>query len=288
MSSTRLPSVALLALGCLSIGAVRAAEPAAAPSFKVCAPPFNLPMSDQATPGYENRIAELFAADVGAKPAYTWFPQRMGFIRATLKNNETEDGEYKCDYVMGVVENFELAATTQPYMRSTWAMVYVKGQGLDWLKTQQDLKQATAAQKAQLKIGIWDQGPTTDWISQLGLMDQATPFPIMSGDPKQSPAHIVEDELLKGNVNLTFLWGPIAGYVQKTHPAANLVVVPLQSEGDLKFDYQIAMAVRHGDKQRQAQLSDLIRKHQGEIDRILADYNVPLLPLKPARKAHDD
>mgnify|MGYP006282070431 FL=1 len=110
----------------------------------------------------------------------------------------------------------------------------------------------------------------------------------MSGDPKQSPAHIVEDELLKGNVNLTFLWGPIAGYVQKKHPEAQLVVVPLQSEGDLKFDYQIAMAVRHGDKQRQAQLSELIRKNQPAIDKILAEYNVPLLPLKPARKDDDD
>ena len=278
---------AALALGGLLSATVAATE-VASPSFKVCAPPYNLPMSDQATPGYENRIAELFASEMGAKATYTWFPQRLGFIRATLKNNETEDGEYKCDFVMGVVENFELAATTQPYMRSTWAMVYVKGQGLDWLQSRQDLETATEARKSQLKIGIWDQGPTTDWVSSLGLIEQTVPFPIMSGDPKQSPAHIVEDELLKGNVNLTFLWGPIAGYVQQKLPQANLVVIPLESTDAFKFDYQIAMAVRHGDKQRLAQLSQLIRKHQGEIDKILRQYNVPLLPLKPARKDDDD
>ena len=161
MQVVRIQLLAALALGAALPLTAIAADPAA-PSFKVCAPPYNLPMSDQETPGYENRIAELFAGQAGAKATYTWFPQRMGFIRATLKNNETEDGEYKCDYVMGVVEHFELAATTQPYMRSTWAMVYVRGQGLDWLKTQQDLKNATAEQKAGLKIGIWDQGPTTD------------------------------------------------------------------------------------------------------------------------------
>ena len=287
MNSFRCVSVAAFVLGSVLSASAPAAE-SAPPSFKVCAPPYNLPMSDQDTPGYENRIAELFASQLGAKATYTWFPQRLGFIRATLKNNETEDGEYKCDYVMGVVENFELAATTQPYMRSTWAMVYVKGQGLDWIKTQQDLDKATDAQKALLKIGMWDQGPTTDWVAKLGLVEQAVPYPIMSGDPKQSPAYIVEDELMKGKVNLTFLWGPIAGYLQKKHPEANLVVIPLESAGDLKFDYQIAMAVRHGDKQRQAQLSELIRKNQGEIDKILRQYNVPLMPLKPARKDDDD
>lgn len=286
MNPVRRPIAAFLMASALPV-AVLATEPSA-PAFKVCAPPFNLPMSDQQTPGYENRIAELFASQLGAKVTYTWFPQRLGFIRATLKNNETDDGEYKCDYVMGVVENFELAATTQPYMRSTWAMVYVKGKGLDWLKTQQDLDRATDAQKAQLRIGIWDQGPTTDWVSKLGLIEQAIPFPIMSGDPRQNPAHIVEDELLKGNVNLTFLWGPIAGYLQQKLPDANLVVIPLESVDELKFDYQIAMAVRHGEKQRQAQLSELIRKNQDEIEKILGQYNVPLLPLKPARNDDDD
>lgn len=274
----------------LVFAAAASAEPASPPEklFKVCAPPYSLPMSDMDGSGYENRIAALFASQLGATVRYTWFPQRLGFIRATLKNNETEDGEYKCDVVMGVPENFELAAPTQPYMRSTWAMVYVKGSGLDWIKSQDDLKKMSAEQKAALKLGIWDQGPTTDLVSRLGLIEQAQVFPIMSGDPKQSPTYIVDTELVKGNINLTFLWGPYAGYLQHKLKDAGLVVIPLNNEPGLKFDYQIAMAVRHGDDARRKQLAGLIAKNQPEIDKILAEYGVPQLPLEHKAKHDDD
>ena len=156
------------------------------------------------------------------------------------------------------------------------------------IKTQDDLKKMTAEQKAALKLGIWDQGPTTDWVSSLGLIEQAQAFPIMSGDPKQSPAHIVEAELMKGNINLTFLWGPYAGYLQHKLKDAGLVVIPLNNEPGLKFDYQIAMAVRHGDDARRKQLAGLIAKNQPEIDKILAEYGVPQLPLEHKAKHDDD
>lgn len=292
MTSRLTAALPLLAIGALTVAlaAHAAAEPVeAAPNlFKVCAPPYNLPMSDMDGSGYENRIAELFAGQLGAKARYTWFPQRMGFIRATLKNNETEDGEYKCDVVMGVPENFELAATTQPYMHSTWAMVYVKGTGLDWIKTQDDLKDMSAEQRASLKPGIWDQGPTTDWVARLGLIEQSQAFPLMSGDPKQSPTHVVENELVKGTVNLTFLWGPFAGHVQRKLKDAELVVIPLTNEPGIKFDYQISMAVRHGDEARRKQIVGLIEKNQPAIDKILAEFGVPVLPIEHKAKRDDD
>ena len=256
------------------------------PTFKVCAPPYSMPMSHEDGAGYENRIAEMFAAQLGQKATYTWFPQRMGFIRATLKNNETDDGSYKCDYVMGVVDNFELAATTRPYMRSTWALVYRKGAGVDWIASQSDLKQATDEQKQQLKIGIWDQGPTTEWIYRLGLIEQSQPHPMMSGDPKQSPADVVERELMSGNANVSFLWGPLAGHLAKKHP--ELVVVPLHEDEGIKFDFQIVMAVRHGDDKRLEQLNALIEKNQGDIDKLLASYGVPLLELQLNQKPKED
>lgn len=254
--------------------------------FKVCAPPYTQPMSDMDGSGYENKIAEMFAAQLGRKAAFTWFPQRMGFIRATLKNNETDDGNYKCDYVMGVVENFELAATTRPYMRSTWAMVVRKGAGVDWLDSQAALKQLDDARKQQLKIGIWDQGPTTEWIYKLGLIEQSTPYPMMSGDPKQSPGDVVAAALGSGDVNVSFLWGPLAGHVAKQNP--DLRVIPLDEDEGIKFDFQIAMAVRHGDEKRLQQLDGLIEKNQPAIDKLLADYGVPLLPLQIKEKRDDD
>src|SRR5919106_2649452 len=76
-------------------------------ALKVCADPYSLPSSNKEQQGYENKIAQLFASDLGIPLRYEWFPQRIGFIRNTLKNNNTLDGSYKCDLVMGVPENFE-------------------------------------------------------------------------------------------------------------------------------------------------------------------------------------
>jgi len=263
-----------------------APQPGSDGVLRVCSDPNNLPFSNQKEEGFENRIAELLAREMGLKLEYAWFPQRMGFIRATLRNNETEDGSYKCDYVMGVVENFELAATTRPYMRSTWAMLVRKGAGVDWLDDQDDLKQLDDAQRQQLKIGIWDQGPTTEWIYKLGLIEHATPYPMMSGDPKQSPADVVGAAMEKGDVNVSFLWGPLAGYLAKRHP--DVKVIPLHEDQGVKFDFQIAMAVRHGDERRLKLLDGLIEKNQDKINELLASYGVPLLELQIDEKRKDD
>lgn len=265
-----------------------AEESAPRTALKVCAPPFSLPMSEKDGSGYENKIAALFADQLKLPLQYTWFPQRMGFVRATLKNNDTEDGSYKCDLVIGVVDNFELAATTQPYMRSSWAMVYVKGRGLDFIKKQDDLKKLTDAQKKLLRIGVWDQGPTTEWIYQVGLMDNAEPYPIMSGDIKQGAGHIIEEDLIQDKVNLTFAWGPIAGYLAKKITAQQLVVIPLHNELGSKFDFQIAMAVRHGDEKWRGQVNDLIAHNLAKIEQIIDEYGVPRLPLQAKKKKKDD
>ncbi|MFZ9888832.1 MAG: quinoprotein dehydrogenase-associated putative ABC transporter substrate-binding protein [Myxococcota bacterium] len=265
-------------------------------ALKVCAPPFNLPMSDKDESGYENRMARLFADKLGLPLQYTWFPQRMGFVRATLRNNETDDGSYKCDLIMGVVDNFEMAATTRPYMRSAWAMVYVKGRGLDFIKSQADLKNLSAEQKKMLRLGIWDQGPTTEWIYRLGLIDNATPYPIMSGDARQGPGYIIEGDLLSDKVNLTFAWGPIAGFIARNMKDHELVVIPLTEDSGtqdgqawkVRFDFRIAAAVRHGEDAWRKQVDALIADNQTEINSILKEYNVPLLELGPMAQKRDD
>ena len=42
-------------------------------TLKVCAPPYNLPMSNTDGKGYENQIAELFAEQLGIPAVYEWF-----------------------------------------------------------------------------------------------------------------------------------------------------------------------------------------------------------------------
>lgn len=257
-------------------------------ALRVCADPYNLPTSNREQQGYENKIAELFAAKLGLPLQYEWFPQRIGFIRNTLRNNDTEDGDYKCDLVMGVIENFEIAAPTRPYMRSSWAMVYVRGRGLDFIQSQDDLMNLSPEQVSMLRIGAWDRGPGTDFIYQAGLMEQAIPFQSMSGDATENPGKIIERDLVDDRINLTFVWGPIAGYYAQQIKDHEIVVIPMRNQPGMRFDFQIAMAVRFDDDAWRAQVNELIRENQDEIDQILRDYGVPLGKLVVREELLDD
>jgi len=275
--------VAAWVVTCFSVSA--SAEPLPLrDALRVCADPYNLPMSNREGLGYENKIAELFGRKLNLPVRYEWFPQRIGFIRNTLRNNRTPEGTYKCDLVMGVIENFGIALPTKPYMHSFWAMVYIKGRGLDFVQTQADLHDLTAEQKTRLRIGIWDRGPATEWIFHAGLMEQATPYQSMSGDATETPGKIIERELVQDKINLTFVWGPIAGYYAEKIKSHDLVVIPMENEKGLRFNFQIAMAVRFGEDEWKQQVDSLITNHQEEIDQILKHYGVPLRKLvKQAR-----
>ncbi len=282
--------LAVLVTLLLAAVTISAAEETPRTALKVCADPYNLPMSNQEGQGYENKIAELFARKLGLPLEYVWFPQRIGFIRNTLMDNDTPDGEYKCDLVMGVIENFEIAAPTRPYLRSSWAMVYVKGRGLDFIESQDDLRNLSPEQVKQMRIGAWDRGPGTDFIYQAGLMEQAIPFQSMSGDVRENPGKIIERDLVGDTINLTFVWGPIAGYYAKQITEHDIKVIPMRNEPGMRFDFQIAMAVRFGDKAWKNQVDKLIIDNQQEIDAILTDYGVPLreLVIRPHSGDDDD
>jgi mxaJ protein len=280
------PKLLSAAFCAMAYGPLHAAETAqsatARTALKVCADPFSLPSSNKSLEGYENKIAELFGKDLGLPVQYEWFPQRLGFIRKTLKNNETPDGSFKCDLVMGEVDSFDAAATTNTYFRSTWAMVYVKGRGLDDLRSQADLVGLSAERKKQLRIGLFDQSPASIWLSNHSLLEFAIPYQTMTGDVRSYPGQIIENDLLKDKINLTFVWGPIAGYFAKKINESKVgpsevVVVPMQSEPGVKFDFGIAMAVRFGEKAWKEQINGLIAKHASDIRQILVSYGVPLL-----------
>ncbi len=84
------------------------------PVLRVCADPSSLPQSNDRGEGYENKIAEALAHDLGKKVEYTFFPQRMGFVRNTLRARDEQSLKFKCDLIIGVPKGYDLTATTQP------------------------------------------------------------------------------------------------------------------------------------------------------------------------------
>ena len=112
--------------------------------LRVCADPNNMPLSNKKGEGYENKIASQMASDFGYKLEYTYWPQRMGFVRNTLREKVPQTERFKCDLIIGVPKGYELTATTRPYLHSTYAMVFPNKPEYASIKTPVDLHESAA------------------------------------------------------------------------------------------------------------------------------------------------
>jgi quinoprotein dehydrogenase-associated probable ABC transporter substrate-binding protein len=246
--------------------------------LRVCADPNNMPLSNDRAEGYENRIAEELARDLGRKVEYTYFPQRMGFVRNTLKSKDPRTDQFKCDLIIGVPKGYELTATTRPYMRSTYALLLPWREDFKNLRTADDLLKLPAEKRRTLRIGVFGRSPGADWLLRNEMMEHAVVYSPQSGDPAETPAHTIEQDLEAGKIDAAILWGPIAGFLTGRHadvPAWR--AVPFMPDNVIKFDYEMSMGVRFGEKEWKDQLDTWIGAHQTRIDAILAGYRVPLL-----------
>lgn len=257
-----------------------ASAPVSTNVLRVCQDPNNLPFSNRNLQGFENKIAALLAKDLGWDIAYTWYPQRMGFIRNTLRAKEPNSDTYKCDLVTGVASGFDMGATTQPYYRSAYAMAYVKGKGLDSVQSLEDLLKLPPDKRATLRLGVFGGSPVADWLLEHDLIDRMVTYQAQTGDPAQYPGEMVEKDLANGAIDVAFIWGPIAGYFAH-HAPAPIVAIPLKPEPGVQFEFDIAMATRFGEAVYKQRIDDAIARNRPQIAAILAEYGVPLLPAPP-------
>ena len=266
--------IALAALAAIAVsGSAASAERTA---FKVCADPHYLPWSNEREEGYENRIASLLAEALGLPVEYTWFPQRMGFIRNTLRARG-DDGEYKCDVVMGLPAGYELAITTKPYYHSTYALVYVRGRGLDDVQSAADLLALEPARRDKLRFGLAERNPGTLWLARHGMLDRIeVAYASQHGDPELRPAQLEQEDLLAGKIDVTIMWGPIAGYFARSNPDVPVTVIPMASEPGVRMHFGISAGVRFGQKAQKEELQKLLDENAEAIEAILREHWVPL------------
>ena len=270
-------AIAFLAvLAMLGAGAT-AQEPdeAERKALQVCADPNNLPFSNKQGEGYENKLAELFGREMGLPVETYYYAQRLNFVRNTLRFKLPGE-DYPCDIMMGVPVGFEQVATTRPYYRSTYALVYIKGRGLDAVNSVADFLALPKEQLRRLKIGVFDRSPATQWLKKHDLVDSGVPYRMMNARPDYYPGEIVEKDLVQGKVDVVVLWGPIAGFAATRVKDHEVVVVSMPSEPGVKFDYQVAMGVRHGETKWKQRIDGLIEAKLPQIREVLQSYRVPM------------
>ena len=254
------------------------AGPAEATVLRVCSDANNLPQSNDRGEGYENKIAEALARDLKRKIEYTYFPQRMGFVRNTLRAVDETTHQYKCDVIIGVPKAYELTATTQPYMHSTYAMVVPESADFSHFKNAADVLTLPKEKLQRLRIGIFARTPASDWLLQNGLLDRATLYAIQSGDPHENPQSIVGADLNAAKIDAAIVWGPVAGYLVNRHSGGTRwLVLPFKPDAHIHFDYQLSMGVRQGEQPWKDTLDRWIGTHRDEINRILTEFHIPLL-----------
>lgn len=281
MKTTRLSASHLLLLSSISMmsSTLNAEE-----SFKVCADPINPPYSTKEQTGYENKIAQLLASQLGQKLEYTWLPDRIGFIRNTLKAENDNGQGYKCDVVMGVPIGSELTDTTIAYLHSSYVLLIAKGRGWDDITDPTQLSQLDPMRQEKLKIAMFDRGPGTDWLHQNSLLERGVPYQSMTGDSEHNMAMQIVGEIQKGVIDMVILWGPMAAYVQSQGLKDSYIAIPMQSTPSIKFDYSIAMGVRQSDGKRKQLLNGLIEKNREQIARIISTYNILQLQIETEKQ----
>ena len=233
-------------------------------ALRVCADPANMPFSNDKGEGFENKIAELVAAELRVPVEYTWFPQATGFIRQTLFAK-------RCDVVMGYAQGDELVLNTNAYYRSTYALVYRAGTGLDGVDSLSDPR------LSDKRIGVVAGTPPGSIMAQLGLIQNAKPYPLVVDRRHDSPGERMAGDIRSGAIDAGILWGPMAGYFA-VNDGEKLTVVPLLKEiSGPRMAYRITFGVRNLENDWKHQLNELIAKLQGDIDALLLQFGVPML-----------
>lgn len=233
--------------------------------LRVCSDPNDLPFSNQAQQGFENRIAEVLAKDLGKRLAFSWQPQVFGFLRLTLYN-------YQCDVVMGITQGNDEVEDSNAYYRSVYVLVFRPHTGFDGIQSLEDPR------LKDKRIGIIAGTPPANILADDGLLDHVHAYQLSVNLRFFSPARDMTEDLKNDKIDVGVLWGPIAGYFA-SRSDGRIAIAPLLHESDQQppMSFGIVMGVRHGEDAWRRELNEAIAKQHPAINQILESYGVPLL-----------
>ncbi|HML27956.1 MAG TPA: quinoprotein dehydrogenase-associated putative ABC transporter substrate-binding protein [Hyphomicrobium sp.] len=235
---------------------------AQARELTVCADPNNMPYSDAKGRGFENRIAELVAADMGATTKFVWKPEWRGFVRKGLKAG-------LCDVVPGVPTNFERVRATKPYYTATYAFVQRRGSAP--ISSFDDERLKTSRIGVQLVGNDGANTPPMNELARRGLTQHIHGFMVYGDWSKPDPLAPIVDAVANGDIDVALVWGPVADYyAARESPPLNVTPV---STGRL-MTFSIAMGVRKQDVELANEISHIIERRRDDIGKILADYHI--------------
>jgi quinoprotein dehydrogenase-associated probable ABC transporter substrate-binding protein len=239
-------------------------------ALRVCADGNNLPFSNEAGEGFENRIAELMAEDLGVPLNYVWSPQIMGFVRNTLELRV-------CDVMIGAVAGYEFVQNSNEVYRSVYALVVPASSDLEVTRLTDPALQGR-------RIGVVNETPPLVPLRRTGATLQS--YPLMVDTRVRAPVRDAIADVVAGRTEGAVLWGPLAGYYAALEEPPLRVIPLVDDDSGARLDYRITMGLRRGEPHWKDWINDFIDRRRDEIHGILVEYGVPLLdrrgqPLSP-------
>jgi len=235
-----------------------------------CADPNNLPFSNRARQGFENKIIELVAKDLGRQVRYVWWAQRRGYVRNTLNDS-------KCDVWPGMATGVDIAATTRPYYRSTYVFVTRADAKLGHL-TLDDPRLKGAAIGVQMIGNDSMNTPPAHAIASRGIVDNVRGYMVYGDYSRDNPPAAIIDAVAHRQIDIALVWGPLAGFFasRSKTPLRTEAVTPA-ADPRWPMTFAISMGVKRGNRELAERINASIARNQPRIDVILEDYHVPII-----------
>jgi mxaJ protein len=240
-------------------------------TITACADPNNLPFSNKAGQGFENKLAEMIAGDLDAKLEYVWWAQRRGYVRNTLN-------ESKCDFWPGIASSVEMVATTRPYYRSSYMFITRKSSDLAGL-TFDDPR------LRKLKIGVQMVGddamntPPAHALSRRGIVENVQGYMLYGDYSAANPPSEIVHAVERGDIDVAIVWGPLAGYfaAQAKVPLRLEPVSPWLDDAQWPMAYDISVGVQKDDQKLRKKIDAILSSRSKDINALLARYHVPIV-----------
>lgn len=231
--------------------------------LRVCADPNNLPFSNKEQEGLENKVIDLLAEELGKDVRYTWFPQSVGFVRNTLRLRQ-------CDLISGITTTSEKVQNTNPYYHSAYAIVHKAS-------LQPSIDTISDPRLKDLKLGVVAGTPPADILATQGLLGALKPYHLVADTRRNSPARDAVLDVVNGETDVAFIWGPIAGYFSKNLEEPLQITPLLKEDSRVRMNYRVSMAVRFNETDWKRTVNAALAKIQPDINKVLHDYGFPLL-----------
>jgi quinoprotein dehydrogenase-associated probable ABC transporter substrate-binding protein len=239
-------------------------------SLTVCADPGNMPLSNQAGEGFENKIAQVIGKALGTGVNYYWRPSiERGLMRTTLS-------EGNCDVWMDMASDTEGAEVlSKPLYRSTFVLAYRNDKGID-------IKSLHDNELKKLRVGVFQVSAIREALSEHGVANNTVVHYLSHNadtDLENQPSYQVQ-QVIDGSLDIAAAWGPMAGYYQAVKHAP-LIIKPVNlMEDEIPMEFDMTLAVPRGRPDIKSAVQSALEQHKDEIHQILVDFGVPLVQCK--------